>query len=291
MKRRAFTLIELLVVIAIIAILAAVLFPVFATAREKARQTACASNEKQLGLAFLQYAQDYDDTSPCTENWFGSGTGWAWSLYSYIKTNAAFRCPDEPAKNGISYCYNANMVDRDPSLSAATMAEPKGIILSKMTAPTLSVLFCEVTGDPYTVDPSIPPTTASATAGDWYVDASRGVSSANSPAGFGRGCNGGVCYDPNGGGGGAGLKYATGLMANAFSPISINTNVLAQDGWHGGGSNFILADGHVRFLVASKVSAGKTNSTAGGCASGSIAANTSATNCSTGTATATFSIQ
>ncbi len=64
MKRTAFTLIELLVVIAIIAILAAILFPVFQKVREKARQTSCASNEKQLGLAFLQYNQDYDETFP-----------------------------------------------------------------------------------------------------------------------------------------------------------------------------------------------------------------------------------
>jgi prepilin-type N-terminal cleavage/methylation domain-containing protein/prepilin-type processing-associated H-X9-DG protein len=64
--RRGFTLIELLVVIAIIAILAAILFPVFAKAREKARQTSCASNLKQLGLAFLMYAQDYDE---CTCSW------------------------------------------------------------------------------------------------------------------------------------------------------------------------------------------------------------------------------
>ncbi|HLV82098.1 MAG TPA: DUF1559 domain-containing protein [Chthonomonadaceae bacterium] len=62
MKRNAFTLIELLVVIAIIAILAAILFPVFAQAREKARQASCISNQKQLGLAFLQYVQDYDET-------------------------------------------------------------------------------------------------------------------------------------------------------------------------------------------------------------------------------------
>lgn len=61
MKRTGFTLIELLVVIAIIAILAAILFPVFARAREKARQSSCLSNQKQIGLAILMYNQDYDE--------------------------------------------------------------------------------------------------------------------------------------------------------------------------------------------------------------------------------------
>src|SRR5256885_15549422 len=64
MKKRGFTLIELLVVIAIIAILAAILFPVFAQAREKARQAACMSNLRQIGLAFAQYVQDYDERMP-----------------------------------------------------------------------------------------------------------------------------------------------------------------------------------------------------------------------------------
>jgi len=68
MKRRGFTLIELLVVIAIIAILAAILFPVFAQAREKARQTACISNTKQIGTAVILYVQDYDEVFPFSDN-------------------------------------------------------------------------------------------------------------------------------------------------------------------------------------------------------------------------------
>ena len=73
-KRIAFTLIELLVVIAIIAILAAILFPVFAQAREKARQAACLSNEKQIGTAITLYAQDYDETLPACHSY-----GYAWT--------------------------------------------------------------------------------------------------------------------------------------------------------------------------------------------------------------------
>ena len=70
-RKRGFTLIELLVVIAIIAILAAILFPVFAQAREKARQTACLSNAKQIGTAVMLYAQDYDESFPVQPNRHG----------------------------------------------------------------------------------------------------------------------------------------------------------------------------------------------------------------------------
>src|SRR5688500_3303276 len=74
-KQRAFTLIELLVVIAIIAILAAILFPVFAQAREKARQSSCISNMTQWGTSMLMYVQDYDEIHPVAASWDGA----AWS--------------------------------------------------------------------------------------------------------------------------------------------------------------------------------------------------------------------
>ena len=73
--KRGFTLIELLVVIAIIAILAAILFPVFASAREKARQSTCTNNEKQIGLGILQYMQDFDETFPFGQNAWGKVGG------------------------------------------------------------------------------------------------------------------------------------------------------------------------------------------------------------------------
>src|SRR5437899_9305124 len=88
MRRRAFTLIELLVVIAIIAILAAILFPVFARAREKARQTTCISNLKQIGFALMAYAQDYDEHWPSADWW-----GYKPATAPYVKSNLVYRCP------------------------------------------------------------------------------------------------------------------------------------------------------------------------------------------------------
>jgi prepilin-type N-terminal cleavage/methylation domain-containing protein/prepilin-type processing-associated H-X9-DG protein len=98
-----FTLIELLVVIAIIAILAAILFPVFAQARDKARQSSCLSNDKQLGIALMQYVDDWerypqlDTFYPC---WppaaVGTGDSWATKLLPYMKSVAIFKCSSDP---------------------------------------------------------------------------------------------------------------------------------------------------------------------------------------------------
>ena len=101
--RRGFTLIELLVVIAIIAILAAILFPVFARAREKARQSSCLSNVKQISLAALMYAQDYDELLPFAH--FGDGRWWYHVLQPYIANEQIFRCPSRQAQS-LGYAWN-----------------------------------------------------------------------------------------------------------------------------------------------------------------------------------------
>ena len=111
--RRGFTLIELLVVIAIIAILAAILFPVFAQAREAARKTSCLSNTKQIGLGAMMYVQDYDEVYP-SNSWdtpfigtadhdsrslvYPSAVQWPWRIMPYIKNKQIFVCPSDPAQ-------------------------------------------------------------------------------------------------------------------------------------------------------------------------------------------------
>jgi prepilin-type N-terminal cleavage/methylation domain-containing protein/prepilin-type processing-associated H-X9-DG protein len=94
---RGFTLIELLVVIAIIAILAAILFPVFAQARDKARQATCLSNCRQIGLAVQMYAQDWEESLPLDSH--SGDAGWLTTLQAYSKSKLLNRCPSDPSSN------------------------------------------------------------------------------------------------------------------------------------------------------------------------------------------------
>ncbi len=154
--RRGFTLIELLVVIAIIAILAAILFPVFARAREKARQASCLSNLKQMGLGALMYAQDYDETmlrvniGPGVVYTLPNGSShsgymlWHTSLYPYVKNIQLYNCPSDSVvfsgqyTGGGSYGLN--------NLAA-------GISMGSAVFPAENMVFAEASGgDSYNLD-------------------------------------------------------------------------------------------------------------------------------------------
>ncbi|MDR3709757.1 MAG: DUF1559 domain-containing protein [Capsulimonadaceae bacterium] len=273
MRRWGFTLIELLVVIAIIALLAAVLFPVFATAREKARQSACISNMKQVGIASLQYLQDYDETLFTGQ--YSSGQRWSVDLFPYVKSVNVYWCPDDPSLEGkcVSYCYN-----NDLNLFQTGMSVYPGTPLSLFGSPARTVLFCEVTGNDYNggYDP---------TSGASWVQ--------YDPAGHGTGGP----YDPHGNGetgypcSGQTLMYATGWMRYSTWHNSACETYQSPTGRHSKGSCYLLADGHAKWLAASAVTAGNDDPTAGSCGyySGDNAGQAANSSCGDPSVAATFS--
>jgi len=141
MRRKGFTLIELLVVIAIIAILAAILFPVFAKAREKARQSSCQSNLKQIGVALMQYTQDYDERYPFLA--WGAPVASQWNPYisatdpsqnqyrgqlgPYIRNSQVFICPSQSTANNCSYIYSGYLANGSSGRGMADIQAPAEI--------------------------------------------------------------------------------------------------------------------------------------------------------------------
>ncbi len=215
-----FTLIELLVVIAIIAILAAILFPVFARAREKARQTACLSNDKQLGLGFSQYMQDYDEIlptvvcpDPCSLSPIRGNVYhlWADQIYPYVKSPGVFICPDDkPNENGSTTADAGTWDYGNSSNKGADISYAANYFLSD----TLSR-----TGNQY------PLASATAPASTWLLaDAVDG---------------GGGCY-----------YHAQRMPWLNNSPWSVCGNIPPAVPRHSGGFVIVFLDGHAKWMSA-----------------------------------------
>jgi prepilin-type N-terminal cleavage/methylation domain-containing protein/prepilin-type processing-associated H-X9-DG protein len=226
-----FTLIELLVVIAIIAILAAILFPVFARARENARRASCQSNLKQFGLAMMQYTQDYDESYPPASGVLGSNPPggewslgadtWSWAqiLYPYHKSVQIFVCPsgvggvyvDQPIRG--QYGANYRLVRR-PANPAQDPLKIAAVVAPANTYAMMDAGFYSVT------DNSAIPSLAKSD-------------------------NGG--YLPG-----------VGMLGANCTPASTSYTILENDcrsGRHLEGVNMAFADGHVKWLKPDVVSA------------------------------------
>ncbi|MFO7945914.1 MAG: prepilin-type N-terminal cleavage/methylation domain-containing protein [Armatimonadota bacterium] len=137
--RKGFTLIELLVVIAIIAILAAILFPVFARAREKARQTSCLSNLKQMGNAFQMYVQDYDETLLLDAGY----RTWPFLLMPYVQNEQLFTCPSSQHRFDGSSSYSLSIGGNVWSLYYHTTWSGHHLGLAQCNRPSETMIFAD----------------------------------------------------------------------------------------------------------------------------------------------------
>ena len=246
-KRNAFTLIELLVVIAIIAILAAILFPVFAQAREQARKTTCTSNLKQIGLGVLMYAQDYDETFPRANYTVPLGGN-----------------PIDPTLTRVHW-YQAV----EPYFKVGYNPDHSNKAQLTWTCPDYDVTASQIFGyNPafsYPWNANLGPAQAPDTPLDWQADTVKTLSYVQYAAqevlvaeGAGRRV---YTYGDD-----------TGTYEAGYADIARDVNIAWVLGRirHGGGSNYALTDGHVKFFHAPVPSYTGTFATSGNPANGII---------------------
>jgi len=230
-RKTGFTLIELLVVIAIIAILAAILFPVFATAREKARQSSCASNLRQLGLGTLQYVQDYDENEPV--GYYSSKIYWNILVGPYIAGGAGgyqsgiYGCPSTPTsfvgttQTGTAYDMNVHVGGNSQDV---TLYYQTPVQYSQFTHVSETIVY----GDADQI-----PAYSGSTAGMYYDN-------------------------PGSINGGAWNVYAAPTTPNGWASIDNDTNSAGTSQGqaryrHNGFANFVFGDGHVKAMVRGTV--------------------------------------
>jgi len=256
-RRSGFTLIELLVVIAIIAILAAILFPVFAQAREKARTISCLSNTKQIGLASMMYVQDYDETfysqpwpggCPMAQTGYwtdGPSSGlvqpkqhWATLIYPYVKNGQLFHCP---SFSGSTYTASYALFNCDDPTQNFNSQRP----------------IKEVD---YGLN-------------EWIIDAPTALASIGAPADIGLGSDATYIYD------GPSVCVAQKLyFINAIVAFGGNIDWWGNSIRHTAGNNFFFCDGHSKWKKPSPViPTSNLTYNAGGVPVGPATQNTSAT--------------
>lgn len=267
-KRQGFTLIELLVVIAIIAILAAILFPVFAKVRAKARATTCVSNLKQIGLAIIQYTNDYDERYPFgqelayTGSPFGGGDqGWATNVQPYVKSLGIFFCPDDSTSGTahwaggtqISYAINSaslNLTNGNPNVLKGIAGWESSWFVNS-AGPCNGVNRCGSDKGALSQG-AVPRPAESIMVGERHSDRD-----ANWSTGIGSLFLGG---NTTANGGPAGDDVGAGWMGNSY-PSGRNNNNDAAHGVNKFGSvtarhtdlaNFLFCDGHVKALTPLK---------------------------------------
>lgn len=236
-RPRLFSLTELVVVIAIVSVLAAILFPLFTSVREKANQVGCASNLRLLGKAYAQYTHDNDGYFPGVER---QDAGWAYPLYPYVKSYKPFQCPDDnnpPADSSqvhISYGQNSNFndqIDADGSRVDFTSSGGHGVGMDKITSPSRTVEVFE---------------TASKIKGpNVFMDM---MGFANNEGGSSTGNGYSEMWT---------ARYATGILGARPGKDS-QGNPTFTSSRHPNGSDFLAVDGHVAYLPGYRVSNGFT---------------------------------
>jgi len=198
--------------------------------RENARRASCQSNEKQLGLAIVQYQQDADEKFPTGDGiTHVSGRGWAGNIYPFTKSTGVYKCPDDSTVNSgnlvaCAYGYNRN-------LTLGTKSSVLTNALASLTAPASTVMLYEAVGNQSNVS------NAAGTTGGLDTDSQAGTGG----DGGGRGWN-------DGGG-----QYDIGYVGN---PPRTNNGSQNPTGRHTDSANYLMADGHVKWLRAIAVSPG-----------------------------------